>query len=161
MTPSLARNALKRALKELVDPPLTAREENHVWAYFGSRCAFCGVQLVREGRKGHLDHLVPESQGGTNCLANRVLSCSSCNGDEKLDAEWKEFLRRKADSDTCYQARLGVIAKWTRMNGGELRVADDVSARIQKHFDRVDEVFTDACEQLRMTSSKSRKRLLG
>lgn len=149
MTPSQARNAVKRALKELVDPPLSATEENAIWTYFENRCAFCCVSIEKGSRKGHLDHLIPESQGGRNALANRVLACHACNGDEKLDADWKEFLRAKAPSLDAFAERTERIDAWIHRNGGLLTLDAETQERIAIEFEKVNRVFSKACCDIR------------
>ena len=65
---SQAKNIMRRAISEIVDPGLTASENNAQWEYFRSCCAFCGASIERASRTGHLD-----SDGG-NGPGNRVLS---------------------------------------------------------------------------------------
>ena len=39
------------------------------------RCAMCGSEVER----GHVDHKIPTSKGGTSDLSNLQLLCESCN----------------------------------------------------------------------------------
>ena len=149
MSPSQARNAIKRALKELLDPPLSESEKGAVWKHFQCQCAFCGTDIERKGRKGHLDHLVPESQGGRNALANRVLACHTCNGDEKLDADWKEFLRSKAPSVDVYAERLKRIESWILKHGESLTLDASTRELLASEFEKVNVVFSKACGAIR------------
>jgi len=149
MTPSQARNAFKRALKELVDPPLSKAQESALWDYFGNTCAFCGVPIERGSRKGHLDHLVPGSQGGRNALANRVLACHTCNGDEKLDSDWKGFLRVKCSSSIDLAARTERIEVWVKKHGRSLTLEAATQERIRAEFERVNVVFSKACSDIK------------
>ncbi len=66
---SQAKNIMRRAISEIVDPGLSASEKNALWEHFRSCCAFCGASIARESRTGHVDHL--NSDGG-NAPSNRV-----------------------------------------------------------------------------------------
>lgn len=108
MTKSQVKNNVKTGLVEVVDPFL----DNHktlVWDYFKSCCCFCGVDLIRKERKGHIDHLVSKNDGGLNHISNRVLACSKCNGDDKRDQDWIKFLKDVAADS--YEERLNIIKK--------------------------------------------------
>lgn len=95
VTPAMAKNTIKRSLRAIVDRELTGPEKAAIWVYFSSRCAYCGCDLIPGAREGHMDHLIPVQCGGTNHISNRVLSCPRCNGDEKREEDWKNFLERK------------------------------------------------------------------
>jgi 5-methylcytosine-specific restriction endonuclease McrA len=111
MTPSQAKNAVKKALIEIVDPQPSKREKDALWEHFHSRCAYCGGELVRTERKGHIDHLVSVTKGGSNHISNRVLACSICNGDKKREQDWEAFIRRvPSPKDTG--ARIARIEEW-------------------------------------------------
>lgn len=116
MTPSRAKNAIRRSLRDLADPPLSDSAKHQIWEYFGSECVYCGAALLRSERKGHIDHLVSCSVGGTNHASNRVLSCGACNGDEKRDAPWDSFLKRKAADPATFSARHAKMQAWVAQN---------------------------------------------
>lgn len=42
---------------------------------WGKRCAYCGAKGVRL----QVEHIIPESRGGTNRIANLTLACAPCN----------------------------------------------------------------------------------
>ena len=44
----------------------------------GFRCRYCGVS-VDDGAILHVDHVVPRSRGGADCLDNLVTACVECN----------------------------------------------------------------------------------
>ena len=46
---------------------------------YGGLCPYCNQIIV----KGHVDHIVPVSKGGTNRRSNLVFSCASCNRQKK------------------------------------------------------------------------------
>ena len=74
-TPSYAKNTIRRTLRAIVDPEPSKKMVNDIWAHFQSQCAHCGVLIERSSRTGQIDHLVSQSDGGSNHLSNRVLSC--------------------------------------------------------------------------------------
>jgi len=93
---SQAKNIMRRTLSEIVDPGPTPSEKNELWEHFQPCCAFCGVSIARESRAGHVAHLNSNGENGTG---NRVLACARCNGDEKRERPWQEFLAEKSADD--------------------------------------------------------------
>ena len=65
MSPRQARNAIKKALVEIIDPKPKKKAIDAMWKHFESRCAFCEKKLKREKREGHADHLIllPPAEG--------------------------------------------------------------------------------------------------
>ena len=128
---SQAKNVMLRAMQEILDP--TPTDVGPVWDHFESRCAYCDVALDIAGRSAHIDHA--EARGG-NHLGNLVLSCGSCNGDEKREMPWRDFVALKAPSETAAAARVARIETWARLHPGSaeptpleaLRVADEIRA---------------------------------
>jgi len=111
-TPSMAKNKMRRSLVAIYDPHPSRIEVNELWEYFGSRCAYCGAPMERESRIGHLDHLVPSSDGGSNNIHNHALSCPRCNGDEKREELWQSFVARKSENSSVYEKRYAKIEYW-------------------------------------------------
>jgi hypothetical protein len=103
---------MRRALQAVVDPEPTDKEISSLWEYFGSSCAYCGLSLKKENREGHIDHLVSATKGGVNHISNRVLSCSICNGDEKGESHWLEFLTLKVKDPSLLKFRKNRIERW-------------------------------------------------
>jgi CRISPR/Cas system Type II protein with McrA/HNH and RuvC-like nuclease domain len=114
-TPGQAKNAMRCALRAVVDPEPTKKEICSLWEYFGSACAYCGLSLKKENREGHIDHLIPATKGGVNHISNRVLSCSICNGNEKRESPWLEFLTCKVKAPSLFESRKNRIEKWTSL----------------------------------------------
>ena len=112
MTLSQAKNAMRKAISDLIDQPLTKKEKQQVWGYFNSRCAFCGRSIEQTSRDGHIDHLVPRASSGSNRLGNCVLACKECNGNEKRDQSWKDFLKLKCGDNSTFALRLKQIESW-------------------------------------------------
>ena len=114
VTPGFAKNMMRRALRELVDPSPSRDEISSIWAFFESRCAYCGAACDRTAKGGHIDHLISASQGGANHVSNRVLSCPNCNEKEKLDLPWEQFLEQKCSDRDLRQERKARILMWQR-----------------------------------------------
>jgi 5-methylcytosine-specific restriction endonuclease McrA len=106
-----AKNAMKRAVQEILDPG--PRSIDALWDHFGSQCAYCGRVLNRAERDGHVDHAVA---GGGNQLGNLVLACRICNGDEKRDEPWTDFLRKKASDPAVFANRKERVLAWFEQN---------------------------------------------
>lgn len=108
-----ARNTIRRALRAILDHEPKASEITRLWEYFESSCAYCGITLSKNDRKAHVDHLV---HNGPNHIGNRVLSCAQCNGDEKRDRAWLEFLREKVTDEKIFVRRKARIEDWCKNN---------------------------------------------
>lgn len=67
------------------------RQEKRLAIYLrdGMACVYCG-HSVEEGASLSLDHLRPESKGGSNCETNLVTCCSRCNS-ARGNRSWKAF----------------------------------------------------------------------
>lgn len=115
-TPSIAKNKIRRSLIAICDPYPSKAEENVLWVYFESSCAYCNVPIDRKARTGHLDHLLSSAEGGTNNIHNFVLACARCNGDEKRDESWISFLKRKSESELANTQRKEKIENWLSLS---------------------------------------------
>lgn len=64
----------------------------------GLRCVYCGEDLQRN--EVHLDHVIPESKGGTTSVPNLQVTCRKCNLDKGIlsEDEFMSRLRRRAIS---------------------------------------------------------------
>jgi HNH endonuclease len=107
-----AKNAMHRAIEALYWRPLNEQERERIWQYFHSRCAYCDKEIDRKHRHGHMDHLECSRTGGTNYIRNRVLACKECNGNEKREQCWQEFLRSKCANSTTFRLRKNRIDMW-------------------------------------------------
>lgn len=63
---------------------------------WGRKCAYCG----KEGVPLEIEHVIPESRGGTNRVSNLTLACRECNEakDDRLPQEWLEELKKSERS---------------------------------------------------------------
>lgn len=53
-TPLMAKNKMRRCLIIILDPQPSSGEVQRLWNFFQSSCAYCGCQLDRLSRTGHL-----------------------------------------------------------------------------------------------------------
>jgi hypothetical protein len=152
MTPSQARNAIRKCLKSIIDPRPDKHDVDRLWNYFGTCCAYCSQQLDRGLRNAHVDHLVAESTGGSNRSANLVLSCGQCHGDEKREASWEDFLVNKCgDNSHELQLRRTRILDWIESNGSVQGLANHQIELIEAAFNRINTTFTACVGELRAT----------
>ncbi len=150
MTPSQARNAIKKSLKVVIDPKPTKKEKEQVWLYFENKCAFCECELDPKRRQAHLDHVIADSEGGSNRLCNLILTCAICNGDEKREIPWQEFLQIKCNGETPeYFERHQRITKWFELQDGEATISDEQKEMINDAFDKVNAIYSEVVKQLR------------
>ncbi len=131
-TPSIAKNKIKRCLNAILDPHPESSDVDHIWKYFESSCAYCGVLIDRNSRQGHLDHAIPASRGGTNSIYSHVLACGRCNGDEKREEAWETFLAKKCASTDILNQRRTRIIQWLSMtDSGTRSKNEDIRLRAQ------------------------------
>lgn len=147
-TPSMAKNKIRRSLAAIFDPYPSKTEVEKLWAYFESRCAYCGTSIDRESRTGHLDHLVPAAEGGSNNIHNHALSCDRCNGDEKREESWLSFLERKAESPQLFQARREKIANWLSQTPAS-SVSPEITAQAEAITEKAIASFEESVEEMR------------
>ena len=140
----MAKNKMRRCFQAIIDPHPSKSKINSLWEYFHSSCAYCGVEIERDSRSGHIDHVVSSATGGSNDIHNHVLSCARCNGDEKREEPWREFLSRKAGiSSREFKTREKRIESWLqmgnkseRMDGQSIQKADAIIAKAIQDFDQ-------------------------
>jgi hypothetical protein len=141
---SQLKNLMRRALSDLVDRPATASEQAHLRTYFDDRCAYCGA--TAGAREGHIDHA--DSRQG-NAIGNLLLACKICNGDEKREAGWEDFLRMKCGADeTLFEQRYARIRAWRDAHpivprrlsvevGESMKLAEEAIRAFEDAFNRV------------------------
>jgi hypothetical protein len=147
-----------RALREIIDPSPTVAEVEALWAHFGSMCLYCGVRLDPASRLGQLDHLIPSTIGGQNGIGNRVLACGPCNGDERRDSPWEEFLGRMCIDEIERERRKELVLTWQRKC--PLPSAQDVELAdcLRRAYEKALRVFDEAIEDLRKAKEHIRSR---
>jgi 5-methylcytosine-specific restriction endonuclease McrA len=143
-TVSQAKNRMRRAAEEIVDPGPTDLEP--IWTYFDARCAYCGKQLRRELREGHVDHAEP---GGGNHLGNLVLACGPCNGDEKREESWRDFLHRKVGDPDTRDERAARIETWSLMHAKPRSTESQEIAALRADVENLIADFGAKCNELK------------
>jgi hypothetical protein len=146
ITPSKAKNAIRRALFAEIEGALSRSDKLKVWKFFQLSCAYCGHEMDPSGREGHMDHLESRSAGGTDHISNTVLACRICNGDEKREMHWEEFLRKKSDDDATFNLRHSRIVAWVSLNRTTLveqsaALKQEVESQVQAVFSIFDEAL--------------------
>jgi len=156
MTAPQARNAIRKALVEIIDPKPKSTEIADMWRHFQEQCAFCGKKLRRKDRKGHADHLVAAAGGGHNHIYNRVLACANCNGDEKLDHDWCAFLMEKSEPGAVFERRKRAIEEWRSQHKAQCSVENSDLAEALLAAEGAIRAFNKACDRVRSVRNKRR-----
>lgn len=147
-SPSIAKNKIRRCLIAIYDPLPSESEIDKLWKYYESCCAYCGVKIQRTSRTGHLDHLIPSSEGGSNSIYNHALSCARCNGDEKNEESWESFLSKKARDTSAYIERKAKIENWLALTPR--------SITNKAFIDKADFIIQEAHNNFMMSVNKMR-----
>lgn len=151
-TVSNVKNRMRRVINAIVDP--WPKSEQPIWDHFQSACAYCGTALDRTGRKAHMDHAVA---GGGNHLGNLILACATCNGDEKLEEDWRAFLARKVADPNVRTLRAQRIEEWMALHPPKAWTpSTEVAALVADLNSLVDE-FGLKCGELRTLVNEERK----
>jgi 5-methylcytosine-specific restriction endonuclease McrA len=148
-TVSQAKNRMRRTVEEILDPG--PRNVNALWEHFGAQCAYCGKDLNRDRREGHIDHADPD---GGNDLGNLVLACGSCNGDEKREESWQGFLRRKTPDDAIFAEREGRIRAWLDQHPPKPAEDSPEITHIREEIEGLIEQFAVKCAELKRLVSQ-------
>ncbi len=74
-------------------------------------------------------------------MHNLILSCNTCNSDEKREQDWDLFLRIKNPNNADYKRRRAVILEWKAMDTEQLdssivKLIDDQIELVYKQYDR-------------------------
>ena len=145
---SQAKNLVSRCLRNIIDPVPTTQERKSVWDHFDNQCAYCGMEMSPTARVGHLDHVVPVSEGGSNHVSNFVLSCPGCNGDEKRELDWEIFLRNSAGSE--FELRCARIQAWLDQGTDDQRQLTEIElAVLNRVTGEVKDAISKAADELR------------
>ena len=149
-TPSMAKNKIRRCLKAILDPHPSVKDIDALWEYFGSYCSYCGNPICRASRKGHMDHAISSSLGGTNAIHSHVLACDRCNGDEKREELWESFLQKKCPSQDVLALRSKRICDWISVQHKSSALSDpDMQVRANAIIDAALESFEKSVADMR------------
>lgn len=91
-----AYNHARRGLENNAEGTHTAQETKNLFYEQRGICFWCDTQLINpftrdgEGKKAHLDHVIPLVRGGSNWISNLRWTCQFCNHSKgyKLPSEW-------------------------------------------------------------------------
>ena len=144
--PPQARNAIRKALWSVLDRRPRKSEVDALWVFFESKCAYCGTQLDRSKREGHIDHLLAAASRGSNHISNCVLACGRCNGDNKREMAWELFLRSINKNDDDFALRRDRIMNWVSLRRGlapsyDSSLVDFVDAEVCMAIEAFDEAL--------------------
>jgi regulator of sigma D len=153
MTVPQARSAIRKALTGIVDPKPRKSAITAMWVHFDRKCAFCRRSLDRDKREGHADHLVAGASRGHNHIYNRVLACGTCNGDQKLDHPWEDFLRSVVCQEEDFTTRKQRIEKWQQNHKDLCKVDQGQITEALRAAENVITVFDQACDKIRALKS--------
>jgi 5-methylcytosine-specific restriction endonuclease McrA len=149
---SVAKNRMARAVESILDPWPVGKDP--IWEFFDSKCAYCGLKLVKGQRQAHIDHAT--SRAG-NHLGNLVLACPQCNGDEKRDEDWREFLERKVSDQVVRRERAERIERWQALHPKpELAASPDIAA-IDSELRAMIAAFGERCADLRAAVAEAKR----
>ena len=151
VTSSMAKNQIKRSLLQILDSHPNKTQKQKIWCYFSNCCAYCDVAIDPNSRQGHLDHLLAVQDGGSNDIYNFVLACHICNGDEKREMPWREFLSNKCKnlSNNIYMERIAKIETWQKQSIMS-QVDAEILARMETIIDEAKANFDQSVEKMRI-----------
>ena len=149
----MAKNKMKRSLVAIYDPHPPKKEIDGLWDYFDSSCAYCGIAIQRQSRTGHIDHLVPASEGGSNNVHNYALACARCNGDEKREESWLSFLKKKSDNSQVFADRRLKIENWLSLSS-HLKIDQELAIAAEAIIEEAIANFDHSVEKMRALLAK-------
>ena len=80
---------------------------------------------------------------------NRVLACARCNGDEKRERDWREFLGEKCDDPAVLEHRRALIQTWVNTHPERHRAESPAVEEALRDAEQLVEDFHAACTRLR------------
>jgi hypothetical protein len=143
-----AKNFVERTLRKAVDPDPSRAQIDEMKLHFKWSCAYCGRDLKTAERKSHVDHL--DAVGHRNHISNRVLSCDICNGDEKREQNWEQFLGMKCGSDAdLRRERSQRIIDWQVKCGNPQAIDKEVAEQVKQSVYDCCAMFEEHYKRLR------------
>jgi len=151
-TLSMAKNVMRRSLSALLDPPASAADQARLRLHFDGCCAYCAIRPAP--RSAHLDHA---RSGGGNGVGNLLYACSLCNGDEKRERDWEDFLREKCGAnDVIFAERRARIVAWFEANPVRTPLRTPEIDEALAEAERAIEAFERAYRRLREATRDAR-----
>lgn len=153
-SPSQAISHIKAGLKAIVDPHPSADELAQMWKFFRDddgpyQCAFCDGAIVPGTSGAHRDHLLSRKHGGLNHISNRVPACYRCNGNDKREMDWRDFLRSRPGTEEDFRRREARIMAWLERWSAATRPSEELLRLSERKAYRVIQEFQRAVRELR------------
>ena len=109
---------------------ISKRTRFEIFKRDGFRCVYCGATPLQKPL--HVDHVVPQAEGGASKPSNLVTACADCNlGKAAVPLEQKRFapkIATQADKDHAQQI-LEYLAIQREVEAAKTKVADVVADR--------------------------------
>lgn len=149
---SQATNIMRRALRDLIDEVPSDAQQLLLREHFGHRCCYCGAPAPHG--VGHIDHADPKRGNG---IGNLLLACRTCNGNQKREMPWAEFLAVTIGTDVCLHAERDTrIRAWLETHRSEaIDVPADVAVALAEAQAAI-AVYEQAYRWLRTTVNAAR-----
>lgn len=183
MCNNVIKNALRRLkYQEKVDFAIRlslvrATKRITLWVAQDGKCHYCDRETIlpahnnfkKSGLMATLDHIITQSNGGTDSLNNMVVACSTCNSNRldmdyetfynlmKTPGGWDEYRKQKAREKTERDvARREASAERQRLHNLEQQNLSALNKRaralVREGFD-VSRAFKNAAEELSLPMS--------
>jgi hypothetical protein len=78
-----------------------------------------------------------------------VLACARCNGDEKRERPWQEFLLEKSADAGVLAERRARIEEWVAQHAGQVAGTSPAVAAAYREAEQIIDEFHAACTKLR------------
>jgi hypothetical protein len=109
---------------------------------------------VRTAGRGSAATCARVTSTGGNDLGNLILACASCNGDEKREESWHEFLRRKTPDDALFAEQEGRIRAWLDQHPRRSTEDSPEIAHVREELEGLIEQFAVKCAELKRLVSQ-------
>jgi len=82
-------------------------------------------------------------------LGNRILACGPCNGDEKRESSWLEFLQQKTPDPVLLSTRRARIEAWLESHPRKAAATSPQIERVRAQLEEIVDQFAVKCTKLR------------
>jgi len=82
------RAETRRSREVAAGPCCSASDITHLRNIQNDRCAYCDADLHSHG---HIDHMTPVANGGSNAIENLALACYQCNTEKHAKTAHEYF----------------------------------------------------------------------
>lgn len=121
-----------------------AKKRRFLWERDGGKCHFCleqtilpvqGLDKQYSGKMATLDHVIPQSEGGTDSLDNLVIACANCN-QNRGTIDFYEFVRIMATPNGWFnykrqrQSETAKAKNEAKQKAADERLLEEAKARM-------------------------------